>query len=114
MRINGDTGMSYHFLWSNNVTLTASTGQTSYQVGVATSLSDLYGIIKIEGITRAIANGKLSITGVTLDGLSGSGIGPTIGGHWQGGNATQITGLTFLVSSGTVTGTFEIWGRDQP
>jgi len=108
-RINGDTGANYYNTYWNNLTPTTGAGESSVRVGTSRETRRTLFEIKLSGKTPATAGSF-----ITVNGFSGTegGSSVLIGSEWQGGNAVQVTSLTFLPSASTMTGKIEIFGRN--
>jgi len=104
MRFNGDTGSNYAYTTITGV----GTGQSVVTCGDTTTTANMMGYFRIAGITKATASGVLCAN--LLFGAAGTNAG--VQGQWAGGNATQITSITWFPGSGTITGVIRVYGRN--
>jgi len=107
IRFNGDTGNNYSYQESN---ATLTTGASASRIASVKSTVYINGTVLIGGKTPAVASGVLSL--ISNCPSAGNSHPTYLTGLWAGGNDTQITSITILPSSSTITGTIKVYGRN--
>ena len=109
LQFNGITSNSYIRLVINGATPAVESSQPSIVVCATDSVTTLVGELIFNGVSSATANGEINVA-INVSKRPGGTNG--IGGALNIGNAVQVTTMTLLVNSGTLTGTIKIYGRD--
>jgi hypothetical protein len=106
LQLNGDTGSNYYTMAQDG----GGTNASFLLAAVNTTQNMIYGEVALLGKTAAVSSGTLPI----VINMIGTANYCRLGGHWIGGNATQITSMTFLRGGSlfTFTGSIKIYGRN--
>lgn len=109
-QLNGDTGNNYRQTYLFTAAVQDQSSQPNFAIGGASTTDPASFIIQLTGKSPAVASGK--VTGV----INACYIGSPLAGlsfTWTAGNAVQVTTITLLTSTGTMTGTIEVFGRNR-
>jgi hypothetical protein len=114
LRFNGDVGNNYttHYLVTALDTQTDGSTSVGYLFSTAAGTQRIFCTVFLEGITQAQASGQLSWnSGLAGDPVAGNRLG--LHGFWVGGNATQISTITFLNGGAhNMTATVKVYGSN--
>ena len=109
IQFNGDTAGNYSGIHISAGTNTTYSSANQGWLGGTTNLVPYNGYVIVTGVTGAVASGQLGFH-VFNGGYSSGQV--ALCGQWIGGNATQITSMTFGSSApGSLSGTIKIYGR---
>ncbi len=112
IQFNSDTGGNYFATYIDNVTVTVAGSTTSIYVGSASSVDVCIAEVHVKGISKAVANGRVAVSIIPSGQIGAGGKMDGLCGSWAGGNATQVSTMTFLVNTGNILGSIEIYGRN--